>query len=91
MKEGHGVFFKFRDGGKICVAAAPDYGKAQELHTKLLGYIKAREDFGVTVDSVKDNEDRKLFDHFEKLERALLNKEIIRSGTGTVLLYIKEA
>ena len=91
MKTGHGVFFQYDNGRTICVAATDDYTKAQTLFQKLNFYINARATFGVGPDSAEAPEDRKLFAHFDRLTSKLGSQRILRSGTGEILLFVKEA
>lgn len=90
MKIGHGVFFQYDNGRTICVAAAKDHATAQSLFHKLTFYLKARDSFGGGHLVSKDEDERDLFEHFEKLERRLGSERILRSGTGEILLAIKE-
>lgn len=90
MKIGHGVFFQYDNGRTICVAATDDYTKAQAIFHKLNFFLKARDSFGAGHLVSKDEDERQLFEHFEKLERRLGGERILRSGTGEILLAIKE-
>ena len=91
MRTGHGIFFQYDNGRTVCVAAVQDFTEAQRLYSKLHAFLDAREAFGATPEMTKDPDDRKLFEHFERLEKRLGSGRVLRSGTGEILLYIKEA
>lgn len=91
MKNGYGIFFQYDNGRTVCVAASDDFTKAQALLGKLLFYLNAREGFGAKAETAADPEDRKLFAHFEKLEKKYGSARVLRDGVGEILLYLKEA